>query len=79
MQIAIFFSTKDKVPCGLKSYVIYKFLCADCNASYVGETYRHIYTRTHGYLKTDKNSNIYQFSIKTCNANQFVMRTVFQF
>ena len=31
-------STKDKVRFGLKSYVIYKFLCAGCNTSYVDET-----------------------------------------
>ena len=58
-KLASLFSTKDKVPYGLKSYVIYKFLCAGCNASFVGETYRHISTRTHEHLKTDKSSNIY--------------------
>ena len=36
------FSTKDKVPYGLTYYVFYKFLCAGCNASDVGETYRHM-------------------------------------
>ena len=54
------FSTKDKVPYGLKSYVAYKFLCTGCNASYVGETYRHISARTHEHLETDKSSNIYR-------------------
>ena len=29
-------------------------------ASYVGETYAHIPTRTHEHLETDKNSNNYQ-------------------
>ena len=57
-KLASLFSTKDKVPYGLKSYVIYKFLCTGCNASYVGETYRHISTRTHEHLETDKSSNI---------------------
>ena len=63
-KLASLFSTKDKVPYGLKSYVIYKFLCAGCNASYVGETYRHISTRTHEHLKTDKSSNIYWHLLK---------------
>ena len=36
-KLASLFSTKDKVPHGLKSYEIYKFLCTDCNASYVDE------------------------------------------
>ena len=63
-KLASLFSTKDKVPYGLKSYVVYKFLCAGCNASYVGETYRHISTRTHEHLETDKSSNIYQHLLK---------------
>ena len=63
-KLASLFSTKDKVPYGLKSYVVYKFLCAVCNASYVGETYRHISTRTHEHLETDKSSNIYQHLLK---------------
>ena len=58
------FSTKDKFPYGLKSRVVYKFLCAGCNASYVGETYRHISTRTHEHLETDKSSNIYRHLLK---------------
>ena len=38
-KLACLFSTKAKLPHGLKSYVIYKFLCAGCNASYAGETF----------------------------------------
>ena len=77
---ASFFSTKDKVPYGLKSHIIYKFLCAGCNASYVGETYRHISTRTHELswlMETDKSSNIYQQLLKNpqcksiCDENCF--------
>ena len=59
-KLVSLFSTKDKVPYGLKSYVAYKFLCTGCNASYVGETYRHISARTHEHLETDKSSNIYR-------------------
>ena len=76
-KLASLFSTKDKVPYGLKSYVIYKFLCAGCNASYVGETYRHIYTRTHEHLETDLSSNIYRHLLKNpqcksiCDENCF--------
>ena len=53
--------TKDKVPYGL---IVYKYLCAGCNTSYVGETYRHISTRTHEHLETDKSSNIYRHLLK---------------
>ena len=71
------FSTKDKVLYGLKSYVVYKFFCASCNASYVGETYRHISTRTHEHLETDKSSNTYQHLLRNpqckviCDENCF--------
>ena len=79
-KLASFFATKDKVPYGLKSHIIYKFLCADCNASYVGETYGHISTRTHELswlMETDKSSNIYRQLLKNpqcksiCDENCF--------
>ena len=63
-KLACLFSNKAKLPHGLKSYVIYKFLCAGCNASYVGETYRHISTRNREHLETDKSSDIYQHLVK---------------
>ena len=78
-KLASLFSTKDKVPYGLKSYVVYKFLCAGCNASYVGETYRHISIRTHEHLETQKVLTFTDTFLKIRNANRFVMRTVFQF
>ena len=58
-KLASLFSTKDKVPYGLKAYVVYNFLCAGCNASYVSEAYICNTTRTHEQLETDKSSNIY--------------------
>ena len=76
-KLASLFSTKDKVPYGLKSYVIYKFLCAGCNASYVGEIYRHISARPHGHLEIDKGFNIYGHLLKNqqcqsiCDENCF--------
>ena len=36
-----YFSTKDKVPKNLNSYVVYEFKCAGCNSCYIGETHRH--------------------------------------
>ena len=76
-KLVSLFSTKDKVPYGVKSYVAYKFLCAGCNANYVGETYRHISARTHEHLETDKSSNIYRHLLKNlqwksiCDENCF--------
>ena len=58
------FSTKDKVSHRLSLYEIYKFLCSNCNASYIEETYRHISARIHEYLETDKVSNIYKRLLK---------------
>ena len=55
-----FFSNKDKlVSFSHASNVVYEFVCASCNASYVGETERHLSTRIREHYK-DKNSHIYQ-------------------
>ena len=40
-----FFRFKDKVPFNLRSNVVYKFLCGRCNATYYGETCRHLNIR----------------------------------
>ena len=50
------FSVKDSVPQGLRSRVVYKFSCAGCNASYIGETTRHLCTRAREHLLSDKSS-----------------------
>ena len=65
-KFASLFSTKVKVSYGLKSYVIYKFLCVCCKASYVGETCRHrnISIRTYKHLETDKSSKVYPHVLK---------------
>ena len=76
-KLASLFSTKNKVPYGVKSYVVFKFLSAGCNASYVGETCRHISSRSHEYLETDKSCNIYRDLLKNpqfksiCDENFF--------
>jgi len=44
--------------------VVYKFVCAGCNASYIGETERHLSVRINEHFK-DKNSHIW----KHLNAN----------
>ena len=52
------FSVKDPIPVGLRSRVVYKFVCAGCNACYVGETSRHFKTRVREHLTADGNSHI---------------------
>ena len=60
LKIASIFSMKDKVPETLRSFVVYKFDCAGCNACYVGETSRHLSTRIKEHLNSDKLSHIYK-------------------
>ena len=59
-KIGDLFSAKDVLPNALKSYVVYKFTCAGCQTCYVGETRRHLTTRIHEHLVTDKKSHILQ-------------------
>ena len=42
-KIGNLFGVKDPVPDGLRSRVVYKFVCAGCNAWYVGETCRYFF------------------------------------
>ena len=53
-------STKDQLPISLKSCLIYKFNCANCNVCYIGETTRHLSTRIKEHLQTDKKSHVYK-------------------
>ena len=58
-KIGNLFGVKDPVPDGLRSRVVYKFLCAGCNACYVGETCRHFSTRVREHLVIDRASYIF--------------------
>ena len=40
--------------------MIYKFLCAGCNACYVDETSRHLSTRIREHLVSDRTSRIFR-------------------
>ena len=57
-KIGSMFSLKDNLPSDLKSNVVYKFQCRRCNASYIGETQRHINVRIKEHLVSDKNSQV---------------------
>ena len=71
------FSAKDPVPFALKSHVVYKFVCGSCNASYIGETTRHLATRIKEHLETDKQSHVYKHLLSSsacklvCDENCF--------
>ena len=44
-RLSNFFRFKDKVSFNLRSNVVYKFSCGRCNATYYGETCRHLSIR----------------------------------
>ena len=43
--IGSFFNFKDRIPDLMRSNVVYKYSCAHCDATYYGETTRHLSTR----------------------------------
>ena len=59
-KIKNYFSYKDPIPDDMKSFLVYKFNCASCNTSYIGETTRHLKTRIDEHIKRDKQSHIFK-------------------
>ena len=54
------FSYKDLLPFHLQSFIVYKFVCANCKVCYVVETTRHFITRINKLLQKDAKSNIFK-------------------
>ena len=67
-KIKSYFSYKDTIPDDLKFFLVYKFTCAGCNSSYIGETCRHFKTRIEEHIKKDNKSHIFKHlhSTTTC-------------
>ena len=67
-KIKNYFSYKDQFPDDLKSFLVYKFTCASCSSSYIGETCRHFTTRIEERIKNDNKSHSFKHlhSIATC-------------
>ena len=63
-----YFSYKDPIPDDLKSFRVYKFTCASCSSSYIGQTCRHFKTRIEEHIKNDNKSYILKHlnSTATC-------------
>ena len=59
-KIKNLFSAKDAISNLSWSHVVDKFSCTGCSACYVRETNRHVATRVHEHLTSDKNSHIFQ-------------------
>ena len=64
------FSYKDPLPFHLQSFIVYKFICANCKVCYVGETTRHFITRINEHLQKDAKSNIFKHlqESRACNS-----------
>ena len=63
-----YFSYKDPIPDDLKSFLAYKFTCASCSSSYIGETCHNSKTRIEEHIKNDNKSHIFTHlhSTTTC-------------
>ena len=63
-----YFAYKDPIPNDFKSFLVYKFTCASCSSSYIGETCRHFKTRIEEHIKKDNKSHIFKhlYSTATC-------------
>ena len=67
-KIKNYFAYKDPIPNDLKSFLVYKFTCASCSSSDIGENCRHFKTRTEEHIKKDNKSHIFKHlhSSETC-------------
>ena len=55
------FSLKDKLPIDPGSYVVYKFVCGNWKADYIGHTKWHLSIRIKEYLEIDGSLDIYKY------------------
>ena len=54
------FSYKDPIPYDLKSLLVYRFSCASCSSSYIGEICPNFKTRIEEHIKKDNKSHIFK-------------------
>ena len=57
-KIKSYFSDKGPIPDDLKSFLVYKIICARCSSSYIDKICRHFKTRIEEHIKKDKKSHI---------------------
>ena len=71
VKIKNHFSYEDPIPDGLKSFPEYKFTCASCSSSYIGETCCHFKTRIEEHNEKDNKSHIFKHlhSTATCSGS----------
>ena len=61
-KVKNYFSYKDPILNDLKSFLVFKFTCASCSSSYIGETFRHFKTRIEDNIKKDNKVSYFQTS-----------------
>ena len=71
------FSYKDSYPTVISSKVLYKFVCATCNAIYVGQTHRHPTSRIEEHFGRGKKSHIYQHLMSSTDCLNVCSRDCF--
>ena len=59
-KIKNYFSYKDPIPDDLKSFLVYKFICAPCSSSYIGKTCCHVTGRIEEHVKKDNKRHIFK-------------------
>ena len=67
-KIKNYFPYKDPIPNDSKPFLVYKFTCASCSSSYIGETCSHFKTSIEEHIKKDNKSHTFKdlHSSKTC-------------
>ena len=71
------FSLKDKLPRDLKSLVIYKYTCSDCNINHIGKSTRHFIVRYSEHLGISKLTNKkLPYNNKTSHMQTLVLQNV---
>ena len=67
-RLSSFFKIKDSIPLHLRSHLIYKFQCSNCNITYYGETESHLKVRAGEHISmsplTGKKVNNNKKSVK---------------
>ena len=64
-KIKNYFSYKDPNPDDLKSFLVYKFTCASCSSSDIGETCRHFKTRIDEHIISKRITSLIFLNICT--------------
>ena len=67
-KIKNYFPYKDPIPDDLRAFLVYKFTCASCSSSYIGETCCHFKTRIEEHINIDNKSHFFKHlhSTATC-------------